>query len=112
MSKSFTLNPMKLYSGLVVRHFKREFDNTGNNYLYLVLGEGHHTETKERFVVYVKLDDINKPERNIWVRPYNMFMSEVDKEKYPNIKQQYRFIKHDFNDDIKTTQDLEDYRIR
>ena len=29
--------------------------------------------------------------RHIFVRPYDMFMSEVDKEKYPDIKQKYRF---------------------
>ncbi|NFQ51285.1 DUF1653 domain-containing protein, partial [Clostridium botulinum] len=26
-----------------------------------------------------------------FIRPYDMFMSKVDKEKYPDIKQKYRF---------------------
>ena len=44
------------------------------------------SETLESLVVYKHLGD-----NNYWVRPYDMFNSEVDKVKYPNIKQKYRF---------------------
>lgn len=43
-----------------------------------------NTETLEEMVIY-------KHDNEIWARPYNMFISKVDKEKYPNIKQEYRF---------------------
>ena len=65
--------------GQVYRHFKGG--------LYLVEGIGAHTETKEEQVVYV-----NYPDRaHVWIRPYDMFISEVDHEKYPEVKQKYRF---------------------
>ena len=44
------------------------------------------TETLEPLVVY---KHIGKDE--YWVRPYNVFNSEVDKIKYPDVKQKYRF---------------------
>ena len=28
---------------------------------------------------------------DIWVRPYDMFISKVDKVKYPDVEQEYRF---------------------
>lgn len=47
------------------RHYK------GNE--YKVLGEGIHTETEERFVVYQALSN----PANIWIRPYSMFFESV-----------------------------------
>lgn len=44
------------------------------------------TETMEDVVVY---KHINKNE--YWVRPYEMFNSLVDREKYPEVEQEYRF---------------------
>lgn len=61
------------------RHFK------GN--VYTVLCTVMHTETNEQLVVYV--DDSDSSKR--YARPMDMFLSEVDKEKYPEIKQKYRF---------------------
>lgn len=78
----------KLRVGDVVRHFKRETSAASStDYLYKILAFAEHTETGESLVIYQSL----YPPFNVWARPYDMFMSEVDKEKYPEIKQKYRF---------------------
>ena len=63
----------------VYRHFK------GN--LYLVVDIAFDSETKEEMVIYRALYG----EKALWVRPLKMFLSEVDKEKYPEVTQEYRF---------------------
>lgn len=75
--------------GDIVQHFKRETveGEKGTQYLYEVLGIANHTETKEKLVVYRALYG----EKLTYARPFDMFMSEVDHNKYPNIKQTYRF---------------------
>ena len=76
--------------GDIVQHFKREWVSAETSeYLYKVLAFAQHTETGERLVIYQALYSPFK----VCARPYAMFMSEVDREKYPNIKQQYRFEK-------------------
>lgn len=60
----------------IYKHFKGS--------LVYVIGVSKHTETMEDLVIYVH-------NGKIWARPYNMFISEVDHNKYPNIKQKYRF---------------------
>ena len=49
-------------------------------------------------MVYENIDT-----KETWIRPYNMFNSKVDKEKYPDIKQEYRFeeIEKKYVDNIK-----------
>lgn len=76
--------------GDIVQHFKREWVSAETSeYLYKVLAFAQHTETGERLVIYQALYSPFK----VCARPYAMFMSEVDREKYPDIKQQYRFEK-------------------
>lgn len=83
---------MRLHVGDVVKHFKlktlsqEERENT-KKYLYIIYDVAEHTEIGEKLVIYHSLYEPFK----LYTRPVNMFMSKVDKEKYPNIKQEYRF---------------------
>ncbi|MDD3303897.1 MAG: DUF1653 domain-containing protein [Clostridia bacterium] len=63
----------------IYKHFK-------GNY-YLVEDIALHSETLEKYVVYRQLYGNNE----VYIRPYDMFCSLVDKEKYPHISQKYRF---------------------
>lgn len=75
-------------TGDIVKHFKREWEpQESTKYLYKVLAVAEHTETGEMLVVYQALYAPFK----ICARPYEMFMGEVDREKYPQVKQCYRF---------------------
>ena len=69
---------MKPKKGEKYRHFK------GN--VITVLEIAKHTETLEEMVVY-------EHDGEIWVRPLEMFLEKVDKEKYPEVMQEYRFQK-------------------
>ncbi len=76
--------------GDIARHFKREWVSPATSeYLYKVLAFARHTETGERLVIYQALYAPFK----VCARPYDMFMSEVDREKYPDVKQRFRFEK-------------------
>lgn len=68
-----------IMGGNVYRHFKGG--------LYLVHGVAVNSETAELLVVYSNQDDHCK----IWARPLEMFLSLVDKEKYPRARQKRRF---------------------
>ena len=65
--------------GRVYRHFKGK--------LYLVLDLAQHSETEEQYVVYKALYGDCKT----YIRPYLMFASGVDHEKYPDVEQTFRF---------------------
>ena len=80
----------KFASGDIIQHFKREtVDQSSTQYPYEYIGVAMHSETRDRMIVYRALYG----EKGLFVRPYEMFMEEVDHEKYPEIRQKYRFEK-------------------
>lgn len=89
---------MRFKPGDIVKHFKREtisdeeLKDNPNIYLYEIIGTSRHTETKEEVMVYKPLYETECVEGVDYVsRPLDMFLSEVDHDKYPDIKQKYRF---------------------
>lgn len=70
---------MELKINGIYKHFKGD--------LYLVEDVAIHSETREKYVVYRALYG----DCGLYIRPYDMFTSKVDKEKYPDVKQEYRF---------------------
>lgn len=69
------------------RHFK--------GHIYVIVAIAYDADNynednplESRMVVYQNVES-----KQEWVRPYDDFISEVDHEKYPEIKQKYRFEK-------------------
>lgn len=84
--------------GDIVQHFKREkiskeqLAKDPNLYLYEIIGTARHTENDEEFMIYKPLYKTECTKKLDYVaRPLQMFMSEVDHIKYPDITQKYRF---------------------
>ena len=69
----------ELKINVIYKHFKGD--------RYIVEDVAIDSETKEKFVVYRALYG----EHLLYIRPVEMFLSEMDREKYPNVEQQYRF---------------------
>ncbi len=74
----------------VYRHFKGRY--------YQIITVAEHTETGEKFAVYMPL--YGTGERQSFIRPIEMFMGEINSEQYPEAQQKYRFEKVDFSDEI------------
>jgi hypothetical protein len=81
----------------IYRHFKGKY--------YIVEGIANNSETSEPMVVYRHLYG----DRSLCVRPVDMFLSEVDHEKYPDVKQKYRFEEVDeYGGEPKESPDAQD----
>lgn len=71
-------NDRNVMAGQVYRHFKGK--------TVKVLHISQDTEAPGQFCVVYECED-----GSVWSRPYGMFASEVDHDKYPDVKQKYRF---------------------
>ena len=69
---------MEVKVGGTYKHFKGT--------LHKVIAIAKHSETLEQMVIYTHEDS-----GEIWARQYDLFTSEVDHQKYPDVKQVYRF---------------------
>lgn len=78
-----------LTPGAIVSHFKRDMVRSDDprQYLYRIVGTATHSETREQLVVYEALYG----SKGLYCRPLDMFLSPVDRDKYPQAKQLYRF---------------------
>lgn len=103
VKEEFKLDRMEFYPNELLQHFKRDLitqedmensDYDSYKYLYRFIGDGIDTETNNQVCIYQAISD-----GTMFVRPKEMFYSKVDKEKYPNAKQEYRLEKYNQYED-------------
>ena len=71
------MNELKIKG--IYKHFKGDY--------YIVEDIAIHSETKEEYIIYRALYGNN----NLYIRPKDMFLSEVNHVKYPDVNNKYRF---------------------
>ena len=72
--------------GDLVLHFKWELDHKAYDHLYEVIAVGKDCDTMKDVITYRRICD-----NTFWTRSVKEFLSTVDRKKYVNIKQKYRF---------------------
>lgn len=70
--------------GSVWTHFK-------GVHIATIIAIAKHTETEEELVVYDCYDNVQKKACGVFARPLDVLLAEVDKNRYPNSIQKYRF---------------------